>query len=420
MKKYVLVGCGARGIIAYALPLVENYKDCAKLCGVYDTNNKRAKLASKFVKEDIPAFDDFDEMLRVVKPDTVIVTPRDCDHDEYITRALKFGCDVISEKPVTTTFEKANAIKKVQEETGKDVRVTFNLRFHPFFKRVKEIISSGDIGDILSVHYEWMLDTNHGADYFRRWHRERKNSGSLLVHKSTHHFDIANWLLEQDPVSVNAFGTRRFYGPTREKRAERCLTCPYKNECEFYYDIHAFSYEGITYTDMYLNCEDADGYVRDKCVFSEEIDIEDSVCVNVQYSGGTVMSYSLTAHSPYEGFNIVLNGTNGRIEIEKRYANIVGYSENADSIMKIYNRKGEEIRYTFPKPKAGGHGGADDALLDNLFRGTKDDPLHQMADLRAGMMSIGIGAAANISMAEHRQVSLGEFYDELKQFDSEK
>lgn len=420
MKKYVLVGCGFRGTTAYALPIVEDYKDCAKLCGVYDTNYKRAELVSKFVKEDIPVFDDFDEMLKATNPDTVIVTPRDCDHDDYIIRALNYGCDVISEKPVTTTFDKANAIKKAQEETGKEVRVTFNLRFHPFFKRVKEIVSSGVIGDILSVHYEWMLDTSHGADYFRRWHRERKNSGSLLIHKSTHHFDIANWLLEQDPVSVNAFGTRRFYGPTREKRSERCLTCPYKNECEFYFDVHDFTYKGMTYTDMYVNCEDIDGYYRDGCVFSEDIDIEDSVCVNVKYSGGTVMCYSLTAHSPYEGLNLVLNGTKGRIEVKERYSNILSYSESTDGKLRIYNRNGEEIRYTFPKPKPGGHGGADDALMDNLFRGTKEDPLHQMADLRAGMMSIGIGAAANVSMKEHRQVDLSEFYDELKKFDSEK
>ena len=98
----------------------------------------------------------------------------------------------------------------------------------PFFARIKELLREGVVGDVLSVHYEWYLDTSHGADYFRRWHRRRENSGSLMVHKSTHHFDIANWLLEQEPVAVNAFGTRRFYGPTREERSERCLTCPYK------------------------------------------------------------------------------------------------------------------------------------------------------------------------------------------------
>lgn len=404
-KKFVQVGCGSRGTMAYSAPLVKKYSDCAELCGVYDINRKRAELVSEYAGKEVPVYDDFDRMIEEVKPDTVIVTSKDSTHDDYIIRALHAGCDVISEKPLTTTFEKAMAIKQAKKETGKEVIVTFNLRFQPFFRRIKEILTTGILGDVLSVHFEWMLDTRHGADYFRRWHRQRENSGSLLVHKSTHHFDLINWFLEEDPVAVNAFGTRRFYGPTREERSERCLTCPYKNKCEFFMDIHKGDLE-----EMYLGCEDADGYFRDRCVFSEEIDIEDSISVNVQYSSGAVMSYSLTAHSPYEGLNMVLNGTKGRMEIHRVASSSVNYTEESKDIVKIYNRKGEEISIRMPDGDKEGHGGADDKLRDFLFRERGEDPLGQMADLKAGMMSIGIGMAANISMAEKRQVMLSEFY----------
>ena len=405
LKKYVQVGCGHRGVFSYSLPLVKKYGDCAKLLGVYDTNHKRAELVSKFVETQIPVYDDFDKMLEEVKPDSVIVTCIDCDHDDYIIRSLEKGCDVISEKPVTTTFEKALKIKETQEKTGKDVIVTFNLRFQPFFKMVKEIVKSGEIGDVLSVHYEWMLNTIHGADYFRRWHRRRENSGSLLVHKSTHHFDIANWLLEDEPVSVNAFGTRRFYGPQREERGERCLTCKYKDTCEFYFDID----KNPDYEKMYHNCEDEDGYFRDKCVFSEEIDIEDSISVNVEYSKGTVMSYSLIAHSPYEGFSLCLNGTNGRMEIKRKFKKINGYEEIAEDSIMIYDRMGNEKEIPIGQQIVEGHGGADDNLRDALFKGIQEDPLSQMADLRAGLMSIAVGAASNISMKENRRVYINEF-----------
>lgn len=411
MKKYVQVGCGSRGTYTYAVPLVEKYSDCGELCGVYDTNYKRAELVSELCGKDIPVYKDFDEMLEKIKPDTVIVTPRDCDHDYYAIKAMKAGCDVIVEKPLTTTFEKALAIKKAQEETGKNVTVTFNLRFHPFYSRIKEMISSGVIGKVLSVHYEWMLNTSHGADYFRRWHRERKNSGSLMVHKSTHHFDLANWFLEEDPIAVNAFGTRRFYGHTREERSERCLTCPYKDSCEFYLDISADE----DLKKLYLDCEDVDGYYRDKCVFSDEIDIEDSVSVNVLYSGGAVMSYSLTAHSPYEGVNLTLNGTEGRMEIKLVHSHSLNYELKSSRSVKIYNRRGEVIDIAIPESFTGGHGGADDKIRERLFRNPDaPDPLHQMADTRAGLMSIGIGMAANLSMKENRRVYLSEFYDELK------
>ena len=411
MKKYVQVGCGQRGIYSYSNQLVNLYFEYGELCGVYDTNKKRAALVSTITKKEIPVYDDFDRMIEEVKPDTVIVTPKDCDHDYYVIKAMRAGCDVICEKPLTTTFEKANEIKRVQKETGKNISVTFNCRFEQFWIRTKEILNTGVLGDILSVHFEWLLDTDHGADYFRRWHRERKNSGSLLVHKSTHHFDLINWLIDEDPLEVNAFGTRRFYGPTREERSERCLTCPYKNKCEFYYNIENPAF----LKQLYLDCEDEDGYFRDKCVFSEEIDIEDSVSVNVRYSRGAVMSYSLTAHSPWEGINLVINGTNGRLEIKRRNYNKPGYDIKNDQIFRIYNRKGEEINITIPQKKTTDHGGSDDALRDRLFKSPNaPDPLKQMADLRAGMMSIGIGMAANVSMKEGRRVALSEFYDELK------
>lgn len=406
MKKYVQVGCGYRGILSYAVPLVKEYSDCAQLCGVYDINKKRASLVSEYTGAQIPVYEDFDEMLKAVQPDTVIVTTKDCEHDKYVVKALNAGCDVIVEKPLTTTFEKALAIKEAEERSGKKVTVTFNLRFQPFFKRIKEIIAEGVLGEILSVHYEWMLDTSHGADYFRRWHRERQNSGSLLVHKSTHHFDLVNWFLEAEPVAVNAFGTRRFYGPTREQRAERCMNCPHWENCEFYLDMNADS----NLKRIYRDCEDADGYFRDRCVFSEQIDIEDSVSLNVAYDSGAVMSYSLTAHSPYEGMRLILNGTKGRMEISRRSSGITGYKEEYGDSVRIYNRKGEEIVYHIPNKEAEGHGGADSRLRDMLFRGLSEDPLNQMAGLWEGMMSIGIGVAANVSMKENRSVELKEFY----------
>lgn len=403
MRRYVMVGCGYRGVEAYAEPIVKKFSHCAELCGVYDLNKKRAALVSDLVGKDIKVFDDFDEMLAEVKPDRVIITTKDCDHDYYAIKAMKAGCDIVVEKPLTTDFEKALEIKRVQEETGRDVIVTFNLRFHDFFVKLKEIVSSGEIGEVLSIHYEWMLNTSHGADYFRRWHRNRANSGSLLVDKSSHHFDIANWLLDEKPLYVNAFGTRRFYGPTREERSERCLTCPYKAKCKFYLDIT----EGML-KKLYLDCEDEDGYFRDRCVFSEEIDIEDSVSLNVAYSGGAVMSYSLTAHSPYEGCSLILNGTKGRIEASTFHKKITGFASESTQYIDVFDRKGCRTHYDIVLDDSMAHGGADENLYQRLIEENyTEDKLCQMADINAGLMAIGIGMAANISMKENRRVGKG-------------
>ena len=115
MKKYVLVGCGMRGVLSYAVPMVKEFSDCAELAGVYDPNKGRMKLVSRLCEKEIPAFDDFDTMLDTVKPDAVIVTPRDCDHAEYVLRAMDKGYDVIVEKALTTTFENAVKIREMKE-----------------------------------------------------------------------------------------------------------------------------------------------------------------------------------------------------------------------------------------------------------------------------------------------------------------
>jgi predicted dehydrogenase len=417
MKKYAIVGAGSRGKEMYAGPLSRDYRDVAKIVGVYDLNYKRSELLKRDAGGDFPVYSSFEEMLNDSKPDVVIVTTIDRFHHEYIIKALEAGCDVISEKPMTIDAEKCNAIIAAEKKTGRKVTVTFNARYSPFATRIKELVKSGSVGKVLSVHFEWLLDTSHGADYFRRWHRKLENSGGLLVHKATHHFDLVNWFIEQDPVSINAFGTRSFYGPTREKRGERCLTCKYKKECSFYFDL---SHPELK--EMYLDAEDVDGYFRDRCIFSEDINIYDTMSLNVKYSGGALMSYSLTAHSPYEGYKININGTGGRLEAEyfqssseDPFAAIAADAvrrfyrkgEDAQNKLRVYNRKGEELSIKVPS-LSGTHGGSDERLRDTLFRGVSEDPLGYAAGTRAGAMSLIIGAGANVSIREGKAIKVSD------------
>ena len=155
------------------------------------------------------------------------------------------------------------------------------------------MLRSGAIGQITSVDFAWMLDTRHGADYFRRWHRNRAVSGSLLVHKATHHFDLVNWWLGARPVEVFAQGRRAFYTPqTADEqfglhgRGERCRGCTCAGKCPFFLDL-----AGVPkLKQMYLDCEHADGYFRDRCVFSDQIDIWDTMSLSVRYDSGALMA----------------------------------------------------------------------------------------------------------------------------------
>ena len=135
----------------------------------------------------------------------------------------------------------------------------------------------GEIGDVLSVDFQWMIKTSHGADYCRRWHAHKANSGGLMLHKASHHFDVVNWWLCALPVSVHATGKREFYTPTMARSfgliapGERCLTCIEKSRCGFYLNLAAIP--GLK--PLYLDHENQDGYIRERCVFRPDIDIED-------------------------------------------------------------------------------------------------------------------------------------------------
>lgn len=399
MKRYVLIGASNRAVFMFTKPIVEKLSEYAQIVGVFDVNYLRIDALKSITGLDCKAYSDVDLMLAETKPDAAIITTVDRTHHEYIIKCLDFGIDVITEKPMTIDDQKCKAILDATRKTGKQVIVTFNYRFAPYVTAIKQAIRDGVVGQILNVDFEYMLDTVHGADYFRRWHRKKVNSGGLLVHKSTHHFDLVNWWLEEEPVEVMAFGTRRFYGPTRDRRGERCLTCDHKRSCEYYFDIAGWDFNKR----MYLDCEEVDGYYRDRCVFDDDIDIEDTMSVNVRYDGGAFLSYSLIAHSPYEGWKCSINGTKGRIEAAEYHSG--ERTGDPAYYFDVFDRSGKKITYTIPKSE-GGHGGGDERLQKMLFEGGLPDPLGHMADSFSGACSILIGIAANKSIEQKRNVNV--------------
>jgi predicted dehydrogenase len=422
-SRAILVGTGGRSVMwrdAAAL----KYPESATLVGLCDINPGRLELAQRQLKdkglaEPVPLFppEEFDTRIRELKANLVIVTSRDSTHDQYIIRALDAGCDVITEKPMTINAEKCQAIVDAVKRSGRQVRVTFNYRYSPPRRQVKELLQSGVIGKVLSVEFKWLLDTSHGADYFRRWHRNKENSGGLMVHKATHHFDLVNWWVNSVPETVAAFGSRLFYTPEQalryglKNRGERCCECPEAKRCPVFFDIKGN--EGLR--NLYYNQEVHDGYKRDQCVFSGKIDIEDSMNVIVEYRNQVRMSYVLTAFSPWEGYHVVFNGTKGRLEhICRESAYVNGDGRTPGETLKdatVINVMPHFTRgYFVPVEEGkGGHGGGDARLMDDLFLPDPGpDPLGLRADYRAGVYSILTGIAANESMKAGRVIKVSD------------
>jgi len=422
-KRYALVGVGGRSGM-YREAVLKTYADHSEMVGFCDVNEGRLKLAQAKAREmagdEVPIFlaKDFDRMTRETKPDVVIVTTKDGVHDRYIVRAMELGCDAMTEKPMTTDEKKCRAILDTQRKTGRHCRVTFNYRYSPHRTQVKDLLMSGVIGDILSVDFHWLLDTIHGADYFRRWHSHKANSGGLMVHKATHHFDLVNWWLSAVPVSVMATGKREFYTPKMARRLglqshhDRCLTCPEKDKCTFFLDLA----KNKNFKELYLDQEKYDGYFRDRCVFRPDIDIEDTMNVQVRYSTGVTLSYSLNAFNAWEGYRIAFNGTKGRLEHgiqEKVYVFGDGSTPGAvakeGTYIRIFPLRAPAYEVPLWPAGQGGHAGGDKVMLDDLFLPTKPaDKYLRASDQRGGACSILTGIAANHSFISGKAVQIAD------------
>ncbi len=400
VKRYALVGCGVRGISMYARPLSKYYRDVGELVAICDSNPVRLNACNGYLTEPVPAFTDFDAMLREARPDAVIVASVDRTHHDFIIRSLDAGTEVITEKPMTIDDEKCRAILEAERRAGRPVVVAFNYRYSPQHQQIKRLIMDGVVGRVLSVDFHWPLDYIHGADFFRRWHRRMENSGGLLVHKATHHFDLINWWLDSEPAEVFAQGRRGFYGPTRKERGERCLGCAHTSTCEFFFDLGKQDYLRA----LYLDAEGEDGYHRDGCVFADEIDIFDTMSATVRYANGALMSYSMTAYAPWEGYSLAFNGTEGRLEVE--FVERAPGREPGVQITLAPLR--QPARALEPETGAGEHYGGDRLLRDHLFRGAEADPLGLQAGSRAGAMSILTGIAANRSIATGQPVRVAD------------
>ena len=420
-KRFAQVGVGGRARFFYHA-VAETYSDTSELVGFCDVNQTRMDYANSYLESmgvaKVPTYKhyEFDKMIEETKPDTVIVTSVDRTHDFYIIRAMELGCNVITEKPMTIDEKRAQAIIDAQKRTGKEVRVSFNYRYAPHNTKVRELILDGVIGDVFSVHFEWFLNTNHGADYYRRWHRNKENSGGLLVHKSTHHFDLVNFWLGTQPETVFAMGSLNFYGRNNAERRGikdfyyRCHGSEIAKQDPFYLDMAA----SPEMTALYLNAEHEDGYIRDKSVFSEEISIEDTMGVMVRYKNNAIMTYSLNSYIPKEGFRVVFNGSKGRMELdvlEQSYVNAGGdkAKEGATKYKKITVIPMFSEAYDVPIEEAkGGHGGGDPILLNDIFGVPKEDKFHRAANQVDGAMSILTGVAANKSIVSGLPVQIDE------------
>ncbi|WP_051480857.1 Gfo/Idh/MocA family protein [Cellulomonas sp. KRMCY2] len=432
-RRYAVAGTGHRAWM-YIDAILGEHADVAELVAWCEPNPTRidyydALVAGRGGAAALPRYtpDALEQMIDEQRVDVVVVTAPDHTHADLVSRTLAAGADTVVEKPLTIDAAGCRTITGAVAATARDVVMTFNYRYAPRNSSLKEVIASGVIGTVSSVHFEWALDTVHGADYFRRWHREKDRSGGLLVHKSSHHFDLVNWWLADTPERVYASGALRFYGADAAAsrgmgpRPERGTGHAEDPWC---LDLN----QDPRLKALYLDAEHHDGYRRDQDVFGPGITIEDTMSVLVDYRGGATLTYSLNAHSPWEGYTVTVNGTAGRAELSVVERGSVELDEDGRAVLDpsatpgafagdVLRPIGDHLLVQKHWERAtehaipagiGGHGGGDAILLADVFRGPGADALGRPAGYLDGVRAVAVGIAANESMRTRQAVAIAD------------
>ena len=157
--------------------------------------------------------------------------------------------------------------------------------------------------------------------------------------------------------------------------------------------------------ELYWNAERDSGYLRDRSVFADDISIEDTMGVIVQYNTGAILTYSLNSYMPWEGLTVNMNGSKGRIEykvVERSYINAGGKRDDEGAMEQVEITVHPMLGKPYPvavEKREGGHGGGDDVMLNDIFGNPAPDRFKRAASHLDGALSILTGVAANKAIA---------------------
>jgi len=426
-RRYVVCGVSGRAISMWIAPMFDGFEKYTELVGMLDIDPLRFKICQEKVPAtaNVPTYlpEQFDQMIEETKPDAVLVVCKDCYHQLYIIKALEKDLDVITEKPMTTCWEDAIRVREAEKKSKGKVICTFNYRYNPQHRLIRELVLDGRIGRVTHVDLNWYIDINHGSSYFNRWNRMRENSGSLSIHKASHHFDLVNWWIgSPDPSLVHAFGALNHYGPNgpfnpSKKDGRHCSECSERRKCAYKARWETRATAAKIVDDHLCNFDEKkvlytpELYRPDMCIFDSEINIQDTIVADVKYVNGTLLNYSANFSTPYEGYRLAINGTHGRIEAEEwggMGSTAFPCPRATDHYVDLYPIFGSRERLSV-RSSEGGHGRGDIGIIEDVYIGEEPDRRYDiLAKSKDGLNAISIGDAVYKSITSGQIIDLTE------------
>lgn len=322
----IVLGAGNRGNIygGYALEYSQNLD----IVGVAEPMKIRINRFSE--KHNIATENQFATWEHVFeKPkfaDAIIITTPDHLHYAPCMKALSMGYDILLEKPISPSEKECKNILAMAKKTGRIVAVCHVLRYAPYFVKLKELIKSGAVGEVVSMQHLEPISYWHMCDSYVRgnWHNSKATTPIILA-KSSHDLDIIRWLVDKPTQNIQAFGGLKWFkkenAPTGS--TARCTdgcavekTCPFSALQIYYRDrkrLKRFDLpiEPEKHGDAILDILKTTNYGR--CVYQMENDQADHYTANILFDGGATASFSMEAFTSYEGRRTRIMGTMGDI-----------------------------------------------------------------------------------------------------------
>ena len=324
-----IIGCGGRMLDVAKQVLAQS--DELRFATIYDPNEAAVQQARDVLSSEARAYDDYRGVVNDAAVDWVMIGSWNCFHAEQSIAALQAGKHVFCEKPLATTLDDCLAIRKACDESGKQFAIGFTLRYSPHCRKVKEILESGAIGDIVSMEFNETLPFNHGGYIHQDWRRKTELAGTHLLEKCCHDLDLVNWYVGSLASRVASFGGLNFFVPHNQFHADR-IGLDEKGRP---------AYRGWP--------------LATQCPFTSEKDIVDNQVVIMEFANGVRATFHTNCQAAIAERRMYILGTEGTLR-----ANVFG-----DKI-EVERVGWNPVRNVYDTAQGGGHGGSDPVLVREL------------------------------------------------------
>lgn len=363
MKTAIVIGAGDRGRNVYG-EFAKHHPHEISIVGVAEPDDEaRRKMQQEHTIEDTYAFGTFEDILDREKfADAAIVTTLDQMHYAPVMKAIGLGYDILLEKPISPSLEECVAIIDKAKAHDVSVTVCHVLRYTDFWNTIKEIIDSGDIGDVASIQLNENVGHMHMSHSFVRgnW-KNSETSSPMILQKSCHDMDIISYLIGKKCERVSSYGSLLHF--TEENKPsgapKRCLEgCPVEDTCPY----HAGNYylgKGRNWAGKFTDDTSDEAIIEalwttdyGRCVYQSDNNVVDHQVVNMAFAGGATATFSMCGFTRDQTRITQIMGTKGEIR-----------GNMAENSISVYDfSTGEEEAIHLNKP-VGRHSGGDDKLM---------------------------------------------------------